>query len=147
MSARLCWDQCLTRWHVPRHHMPWHVLPGSLLARIQEKKALSKVHQATTFLLFRALNNKYLQKSSGTTALSTIPEAELYLALFTMAGMCGRSAWQAVPARHPLCQSPARQVISTAYPAVHPFLPLIARFLAQGHIGSVCNCSQLAICF
>lgn len=43
------------------------------------KKALSEGYQAITLLLFRALNNKYLQKRNGSSAPSLTSEAELSL--------------------------------------------------------------------
>lgn len=75
---------------------------GWLLAGIQGKKALSEVYQAITLLFLRALNNKYLQKSNGSSAPSLTSEEELSSVLFPMVGELGRCTWQVVTSH--LCQ-------------------------------------------
>lgn len=82
--------------------MGWHVppipagSPGWLVAGIQGEKALSEVYQAFTLLLFQTLNNKYFQKSNGSSSPSLASEAELSLVLFSMVGELGRCTWQVV---------------------------------------------------
>lgn len=97
--------------------------PGWLLSGIWGKKALREVYQAITLLLCRALSNKYLQKSIGSSAPSLTSEAELSLVLFPVVGELGGCRWSPVTF--------ARQLIFTTHPSVHPFFTSDGMFLGS----------------
>lgn len=97
-----CGRTAVTGWHVPHHHLPQQGHQAAPWQGFRGKKALSEVYQAITLLLFRALNNKYLQKSNGSSAPRLTSEAELSLVLFPVVGELGRCTWQVLTSH--LCQ-------------------------------------------